>query len=125
MHCCIRALSCMFALAFIGVQGIKAQPENSLYLQTSEVNNLMIHYDADYGSLHRFYAIKSSPERIERLQQLIRDYQQQLSQVDFNSLSTGSRVDYILFHRDLAEAFRKLQVQKERQAEAAPSMSLS
>jgi uncharacterized protein (DUF885 family) len=115
----------MFALFFIIVQGINAQPENSLYLQTSEVNNLMVHYDADDGSLHRFYAIKSSPERIERLQQLIRDYQQQLSQVDFNSLSTGSRVDYILFHRDLAEAFRKLQVQKERQAEAAPWVSFA
>lgn len=110
----------MFALSFISVQGMHAQPETSLYLQTSEVNNLMVHYDADCGGLHRFYDIKSSPERIARLQDLIQDYQQQLSQMDFNTLPTGSRVDYILFHRDLAEAFRKLQVQKEKQEEAAP-----
>ena len=125
MHFCIRNLFYMLASSFISVQGIKAQTETSLYLQTSEVNNLMVHYDADYGSLHRFYAIKSSPERIERLQHLIQDYQQHLSQLDFNSLPTGSRADYILFRRDLAEALRKLQEQKEKQEEAAPWVSFA
>src|SRR5262245_43587617 len=42
--------------------------QNNLLLQTSEVHNLMIQYDADKGSLTRFYFIQNSPERRERLQ---------------------------------------------------------
>lgn len=125
MNSCIRNLSCVLALFLFNVQGLQAQTETSLYLQTSEVNNLMIHYDADYGSLNRFYTIKSSPERIERLLHLIENYQQALSALDFTTLPTGSRVDYILFQRDLAESVRQLQAQQKTQAEAASLVSFA
>jgi uncharacterized protein (DUF885 family) len=107
------------------VQGLQAQSETSLYLQCSEVNNLMIHYEADEGSLNRFYTIKSSPERISRLLHLMEDYQQALSALDFTTLPTGSRVDYVLFRRDMAEAVRLLQVQQKTQIEAASLVSFA
>ncbi|WP_416866109.1 MAG: DUF885 family protein [Imperialibacter sp.] len=80
----------------------------ALYEQTSEVNNLMVRYDADYGSLHRFYYLDSSPERIERLKTLDQDYLRQLEAMDFNALATGARVDYLLFRRDVQEDLRTL-----------------
>src|SRR6187549_3698534 len=72
------------------------------------MTDLLVQYEADKGSLRRFYFIDYSPERTERLKVFSKDYQQQLSAVNFESLSAGSRVDYILLRRDLQEELRKL-----------------
>jgi len=77
-----------------------AQPQ-SLYDQTSEVNNIMVRYRADYGSLDRFYYMESSPDRLSRLSELTTTYLGQLEALDYNALPTGSRVDFLLFRRDL------------------------
>lgn len=85
----------------------------TLYQQTSEVNNIMVQYDADRGSLSRFYAIESSPDRRQRLQQLQTDYLKQLQQLKFESLSTGAKVDYLLFKRNMDEQLRLLQEEEQ------------
>lgn len=81
----------------------------ALYQQTSEINNLMVTYNADKGSISRFYFVGNSPERRQQLQKLNNQYLQQLDQVDFNALPTGSRVDYILFRKDLQAQLHSLQ----------------
>ncbi|MDE3253134.1 MAG: DUF885 family protein [Bacteroidota bacterium] len=83
----------------------------SLYDQTSEVNNLMVPYDADKASIERFYFIRNSPERREKLIQLNREYLGLLEKLDFASLPVGSQVDYILFKRNLNEDLRLLQIE--------------
>jgi Bacterial protein of unknown function (DUF885) len=103
------------------------QTKNDLYLQTSEVNNTMVQYDADKGSLIRFYATNStadtygmsynesnynSPERRERLLKLIGDYKKQLNDLDFESMSIHGKVDYILFNRNLESEQYELQQQQ-------------
>ncbi len=117
----------LMIVALLFIQPAKAQSDTtpSLYLQTSEVHHLMVHYKADYGSLDRFYAIKSAPERMERLRKLVERYQTQLSALDFNSLPTGSRVDYILFQRDLQETLRQWQEQEKKQQEAGAWISFA
>jgi uncharacterized protein (DUF885 family) len=74
----------------------------------NEMTDLLVQYEADKGSLRRFYFIDHSPERTERLKVFSKDYQQQLSAINFESLSAGSRVDYVLLRRDLQEELRKL-----------------
>ena len=69
------------------------QNTNNLYLQTSEVADIMIQYDADKGSVMRFYGAQrfqeggvgrrqtgeyNSPERRQRLLQLINAYQKKM-----------------------------------------------
>lgn len=76
--------------------------------QTSDVHHLLIQYEADYGSLNRFYTITGSPERRERFQTLTNDYLTRLGKLDFDKMATDSRVDYILFRRDLQQALYKL-----------------
>src|SRR5882724_8482281 len=84
---------------------LRAQsPSAELYRQTSEVDNLMVEYNADLGSLRRFYFITNAPERRERFKKLAVDYRARLEQLPFDKLNTGTRVDYILFNRDLQEA---------------------
>ncbi|WPP50834.1 DUF885 family protein [Catalinimonas niigatensis] len=106
---------CLILIALLMSCNTFAQSQlNPLYQQSSEVNNLMVHYQADLNILSKFYSIKSSPERIQRLQQLMSDYQQQLAQLPFNDLPTGSRVDYLLFQKELAESQYQLKGQQQK-----------
>jgi hypothetical protein len=105
-----------------------AQNFNSdLYLQTSEVNNTMVHYDADKGSIMRFYSTNSTadtygvqydptnyntPERRTRLLTLINDYKKQLEALNFDAMSPNGKVDYILFNRNLNNEQYELQQQQ-------------
>jgi uncharacterized protein (DUF885 family) len=71
------------------------------YYQTSDVQPLMQQYEADKGSLTRFYIIQNSPERRDRLFQFNRDYLKQLNELDFDKMKTSSRVDYLLLKRQI------------------------
>ena len=71
------------------------------YYQTSEVQPLMAMYEADKGSLSRFYTIINSPERRERFQRFNRDYLARLEQLNFDSMQVSSQVDFLLFKREL------------------------
>lgn len=86
--------------------------QSNLYQQTSEVNNIMVAYQADYGSLSRFYAIENSPERRERLRKLQREFLQQLQQLKYESLPVGTKVDYNLFKRDLENQLRSAEIEE-------------
>jgi len=83
-------------------------PNRDLYRQTSEVHHLLTQYEADYGSLHRFYTIENSPERRERFQTFLNDYLRQLQLLDFDRMNTDSRVDYLLLKRDLQDGLHQL-----------------
>src|SRR3954468_17907498 len=89
-----------------------ATGQQALYQQNSEVNNLMVQYDADRGSLNRFYFVENSPERRNRFIALVTDYEKQVQQLKYDNLPTGSRVDYLLFKRNLDEQLRLLDVEK-------------
>ena len=97
-----------------------AQPAaTDLYRQTSEVNNLMVEYDADHGSLQRFYFITNAPERRERLKKLALDYRARLEQLPFEPLNTGARVDYILFARNLQQEIKTLETEEKEYNQSA------
>ena len=98
------------------------QNKTSLYKQTSEMADVMIQFEADKGSIIRFYSSSSrqdanynynSPERRQRLLTLIADYQQQISKLDFSSMEINGKVDYVLFKRNLDDQAYQL---KEEQA---------
>lgn len=78
----------------------------------TEVYSLMVNFQADRGSLERFYFIPNSVERRERFKQFYNDYKQKLDQLPFDQLSTGGRVDYLLFRRDLDDALFRLSVEE-------------
>ena len=92
----------------IGNRSLVIAQSNAINPQTSDVHHLMTQYEADYGSLYRFYIVNDSPERRERFQKLYTEYLDQLQKLDFNRMNTDSRVDYILLRRDLQENLQKL-----------------
>ncbi|HEY1164292.1 MAG TPA: DUF885 family protein [Chitinophaga sp.] len=113
MNCKKEVIALLWAaLALTGsYQSASAQQQApaSLYAQTSEINDLMVRYQADKGSIARFYFVVNSPERRQQLQKLDNDYLRQLEQTDFNTLPVGSRVDYILFRKKLQEQLYQYQ----------------
>lgn len=105
---CVRLIAIVLLLCFGA--NTQAQTNNTdLYQQTSEVNNVMVQYNADYGNVDRFYLIENSPERRERLMQVVNEYIGKLQQLDFDKLNQGTKVDFILFNRDLHEQQYALQ----------------
>ncbi len=116
-------ISCLLASMFL-FQLVSAQSNESLYLQTSEMHNSMVQYEADKGSILRFYSTSggqsgwwngregggyNSPERRTRLLRLIRQYEGQLQQMDFAKMNVNGQVDYILFLRNLRNEAYQLQ----------------
>ncbi len=98
---------------------------NDLYLQTSEVNNTMIHYNADKESILRFYSTNpnnrrqffndtnyDTPERRARRFTLIDSYLNELTRLDFDGMNINGKVDYILFKRNLESEKYALQQQE-------------
>jgi len=90
---------CLFCFLFLSITAFSQTPD--LLSQTSEVNNLMVNFNADRATLGRFYFVNSSPERRERLRKLYNDYLTQLNALPYESLSIEGKVDFLLFRRDL------------------------
>ena len=76
---------------------------NSTVEAQTPLQEIMLQYRADEGSISRFYFVENSPERRERISTLVADYQQRLGKIDFSTLDVGARADYLLFSRDLKE----------------------
>jgi hypothetical protein len=106
-------------------KGISAQPiSSSLYMQSSEMHDLMVQYNADMGSVTRFYTTTSlgggggrggqqlagynSPERRDRMLKLIASYEKKMVELNFDKMSIYGKVDYILFKRVVDDAKDKL-----------------
>ncbi|MEY4333487.1 MAG: hypothetical protein RLZZ196_2230 [Bacteroidota bacterium] len=62
---------------------------------------LLQQYQADKGSLERFYVIDASPERRNRFIDFNKDYLNKLTTYSFNTLSQSDKVDYLLFKSQL------------------------
>ena len=125
---CMRKLFLFLLMAITGMATrCFAQSANStdLYLQTSEINNLMVQYEADKGAITRFYSTSGSqdgfsfrgrggneyntPERRARLLKLADGYEKQLGDINFDKISINGKVDYLLFKRDLEDDIYQLQ----------------
>src|SRR6478735_9506348 len=120
---------CTLVCMLLGIGNTKAQngKVTDPYYQTSDVQPLMATYEADKGSLNRFFAnnngfdgggggrggggnnnSSNSPERRERLKKLTTDYLKQLEALPFEKMKVSSQVDYVLFKRALNNDLRAL-----------------
>ncbi len=103
---------CLVALSLSSNIAFAQKRESVLYQQTSEINNLMVEYNADDKSIKHILFVKNSPERRERLKKLEQSYLIELAKIDFDKLPVGSRIDYILFKRNLNNELRLLAIEE-------------
>ncbi|PRY42983.1 uncharacterized protein DUF885 [Spirosoma oryzae] len=97
-----------------------AQPAPTISYETSAVHPLLVQFEADRGSLNRFYVIENSPERRERFKKLRTDYLAQLQALPFEQMNTDSRVDYLLFQRNLRNDLAKLEQEETEMKQIQP-----
>jgi len=81
--------------------------------QVSELYELATQLRADYGSLVRFYTIRNSPERRERMETFFNSYLKKLESLNFNQLSKAGQVDYILTKQYINDNLYQLKEEKE------------
>lgn len=74
---------------------------------------ILIQYQADRGSLRRFYTVQQSPERCERFKKLDRDYLDRLGKLDFGRLPVDQQVDYVLLKRNLESDLKQLDTESQ------------
>lgn len=77
-------------------------------LKAQNLPDLIIQYSADERILGRFYTVPGTSESINRMKQLIADYNAKLEAMNYNRLNLGEKVDYQLFARRLREDNRNL-----------------
>jgi uncharacterized protein (DUF885 family) len=111
---------------YTGLQKVSAQVSKEAYVPCQEMPSLIQGFATDSRTLNRFYTpavnrgggggfggggevAVGSPERNQRLQQLVKEYQKKLAAVNFKGLSQECKVDYILFKRDLEDRAQQLQ----------------
>lgn len=107
------------ALLLVCFTSLAQQPD--LLLQTSEVHHLLVNFEADRGSLERFYFVNNSPERRERMRAFYNDYLTKLNALAYENMSTGGKVDYIIFRRNL-ESQLYLLAQEEKEVNQLPKL---
>ena len=94
----------MKKFAFFAFLGISVFA--SAQSEVSSIRELTEHYQADRGSLSRFYVVANSPERRERFRAFYNDYKKKLASLDFEKMNSSDRVDYILLNRTMDEELR-------------------
>lgn len=112
---------------------LQAQAQNNaLYLQSSEMHDMLVQYAADMGSILRFYSTNqtagglstsrpqpgaadsyNSPERRARLLELIDTYEKKMNAASFEKMSVYGKVDYILFKRNINDTRSRLLTEAE------------
>lgn len=106
---------------------LKAQSNanlEKLYEQGSEVSGLVIRYANDLAAVQYYYSPMvggrnfgggfqvNSPEQLERMMKMNRDYLDELKTLDFDSYSIHGKVDYVLLKNKVERSLEDLVKQK-------------
>ncbi|MBI5707980.1 MAG: DUF885 family protein [Armatimonadetes bacterium] len=110
----------MLAMAAYCVLGIPTMANQTPTPSPSEMIPVLARYQADVGSLTRFYNVPNSPTRSERFRKLYAGWQKTLDGMDFGKLSRDGKVDWVLFRRLLEKNVRDLDTQAKQFKEAEP-----
>ncbi len=94
--------------------------EASLDTSHSEMRAFIERFEADMGSLNRFYTVSISSARINRMRRLYSESLAQLVRQDFEAMSQSGRVDYLLLKNYLERELRRLELQEKSITEMEP-----
>ncbi len=73
---------------------------------------ILQHFQADKGSLERFYVIDMSPEKRGRMISFYKEYLSKIKDLSFKSLSQSDKVDYLLFKNQLEANLNDLSIEE-------------
>jgi uncharacterized protein (DUF885 family) len=83
----------------------------------SEMRPVIERFVVDRGSLARSYPVLVSSARRTRFRQFYTDWLKAMQGLDFESMSQGGKVDYVLFKNHIEHELRQLDIQSKQLAE--------
>lgn len=86
----------------------------------SRMRGMIEKFREDQGSIHRFYTAQTSANRITRIRDLYSGYLQMLGRLDFASLNSDEKIDYVLFKNHIEHETKELARFERQLAEMAP-----
>jgi uncharacterized protein (DUF885 family) len=86
----------------------------------SKMPAIVEQYTANRRSLMSTYVVEIGPTRSERMEKFYRDQLVMLGQMDFNQLSHGDQVDYLLLKHKCNSELHQLTLQKQQVAQMTP-----
>lgn len=86
----------------------------------SRLRGVIQRYETDRRSIERKYPLTATPSHFERLKRLDSDWLGLLAQLDYDSLETDDRIDYLLVKSHLEHHLRQIELDAKRQEEIAP-----
>ena len=95
----LLALACLWTPIRIGAQ--KSPEPRSVVNRQSGLADLVRLFRSDRFSVSQFYDLPWSAARLDRIEQLDKEWQDRLAVVDFESLDQQGRVDYLLLRNRL------------------------
>ena len=107
-------------LAALTFATILQQKPMTISTNGSELRGMIEEYQADLGSLSRFYTIPFSPTRRETLSKLAQDWRTRLGKANFDQLSFDGKIDYVLFRNHLDRNIRQFQLDAKEEQDIAP-----
>lgn len=88
--------------------------------QESTLRTAVQRYFQDSAALQRRYPVPYSPARITRLRKLAEGWRQRLGELDFASLNTEGRIDYIALRNRIEYDLDRLRLEDQRAAQLTP-----
>ena len=106
-------------LACFGAAGARAEPPDVIDVSTG-LRSFFERYDADRGSLNRFYNIPLSASDHKRRLAFYQQQQRSLEKMDFDRLSRDGQVDYLLIRSEIDLTRKKVEKEAKLDAEVLP-----
>lgn len=75
-------------------------------------------FSADQQTLVRRYQVPLDPEALEKREDNLRQWQQQLAELDFAQLDRAGQIDYVLLRREIEYRLKKQALDQQRDADA-------
>lgn len=101
-----------------------AMPKSHASIQSpqaqSDLAPIITRFQADLGSLNRFYTVRTSKARTSRLRKLYTGWQATLDKLDFGKLDFDGQIDWLLFKNHLAKEIHDLDTETNQIGEAEP-----
>lgn len=82
-------------------------------------------YTLDHATLEHAYRVEGGKNRAEHFRAFLREWQERLRSLPFETLTGDGRIDYVLFENLIEHELGSLELQDQRRAEMAPLLPIA
>lgn len=108
-----RVIPAVIGLSMMGL--ISAQTSNRS--SSTRMDEFIRLFEADNRGIESFYQMPWSEVAFDRVEQMVRDWQQRLRAIDFDALDLQGRIDYLLLRNELGSELARLTRERGRLGE--------